>query len=299
MSEHRILLVENPAKLSIEHGQLKVSVNNENSYIAPRDIALLFLHHPAISLSHAVLNELAEAGALIISTNKRHMPSATLLPEAGHGKVVSRLFDQISVHRKALSRQLWKQLVQNRLNGQAWVLYRSGLPGSVALLRLASKVRSGDSANVESQGARKYWQELYQVTGRRREKQGANDPVNSRLNFGYTIVRSLVARSLVAAGLQPALGVGHHSTENALNLADDFIEPYRCLVERFVVSHLSNEPLTSIVKKELAELISEQVKMNGQEYRLPSAIMETVNSYVRILERGEGRLSLPDWPLEG
>jgi CRISPR-associated protein Cas1 len=169
----------------------------------------------------------------------------------------------------------------------------------VALLRLASKVRSGDSANVESQGARKYWQELYQVTGRRREKQGANDPVNSRLNFGYTIVRSLVARSLVAAGLQPALGVGHHSTENALNLADDFIEPYRCLVERFVVSHLSNEPLTSIVKKELAELISEQVKMNGQEYRLPSAIMETVNSYVRILERGEGRLSLPDWPLEG
>jgi CRISPR-associated protein Cas1 len=105
-----------------------------------------------------------------------------------------------------------------------------GKKGTFFLERLANKVQPGDSDQCEGQGARHYWKHLLSE-GFRRSKQGATDLLNARLNFGYAVLRSLIARNLACAGLNGCLGVGHCNQQNPFHLADDLIEPYRFLVE--------------------------------------------------------------------
>ena len=99
------------------------------------------------------------------------------------------------------------------------------------ILSYLSKVKSGDSENLEALGARKYWHLLFDKFTRDQKKQ---DPRNIALNYGYSIVRGAVARSLVSYGLLPTFGVFHHSEVNAYNLADDMIEPLRPMVDMVV-----------------------------------------------------------------
>jgi CRISPR-associated protein Cas1 len=103
----------------------------------------------------------------------------------------------------------------------------------------------------------------------------------------------MIARSLVMAGLNPALGLGHCSMENPFNLADDFIEPYRFVVERHVASNHAGE-FNSQVRKEMLNFVTQEIKLNGAGYRLPAAINESVASFVRILDGRAKQLSLPE-----
>ncbi len=102
----------------------------------------------------------------------------------------------------------------------------------------------------------------------------------------------MIARSIVMAGLNPALGLGHQSMENPFNLADDFIEPYRFVVERYVVLHHAGE-FNAQARKTLLGFVTHEIKLKNGGYRLPTAINETIASYVRILDGRASELSLP------
>lgn len=166
-----------------------------------------------------------------------------------------------------------------------------GRNGALRLDRMVDEVESGDSTHREGQAARHYWQHLFDDF--KREKEGAEDPTNSRLNYGYAILRSLVARELVSAGLSCELGIGHKSTENPFNLADDFMEPFRFTVERHVASLDTAAPLNSAAKREVAAFVESEVRLGKHNFRLLPAVRESVASYVRALEAGKGSLNLP------
>lgn len=294
MSEHRILIMENPAHLSIDLGRLKISREaSPDHHIAPDDIAVLLLHHPTISLTHSVITRLAKSGAMILSTDEKHLPCAMQIPLTSNVKQVPRLKAQIAFENSELSEVLWQQIVQSRLNSQAYLLDKSGSNAVNHLRRLANKVQPGDSGNLESQGARYFWQNCFGEP-HKRTKQGAEDWINSELNFGYAVLRSLVIRTLVSAGLHPALGIHHNSTENPGNLADDLLEPYRFLVEQLVIHDPPSESISPERKQYLASIIKQTVKIDDTDYRLTSAIQESVDSYIRVLNNKAKRLSLPE-----
>ncbi len=163
------------------------------------------------------------------------------------------------------------------------------------LERLAQEVQPADKTKCEGQGAKHYWANLFNGDFTR-EKQGAEDALNARLNFGYAVLRAMVARSLVLAGLNPALGLGHCNMENPFNLADDFIEPYRFVVERHIaISELTgfSTEFDSAARKAVLGFVECEIKLNGAGYRLPSAINESVASYVRVLDGRAKALNLP------
>ena len=294
MSEHRILLIENPACLSIDLSRLRIRREGyPDSFVSPKDIAVLCLHHHTIQISVHVLRILAESGANIIVTDATHHPCALLLPTVGNGDLVRRLRQQIELDGTTNKALLWQLIVQARLRTQAANLRSLGRKGVLRLERLAKEVQPGDSGKCEAQGARHYWAYLWEKEQSfKREKQGAQDAINARLNFGYAVLRSMVARSLVTAGLNPALGLGHSSMENPFNLADDFIEPYRFVVERHVASGEFGE-FNGLARKQLLSFVELEIKLGGSGYRLPAAIEETVNSFVRILDGRSEKLNLP------
>lgn len=224
-------------------------------------------------------------------TDESHMPSALMLPTAANRSAPSRLLRQIA-HMETLIRDtLWQALVQGRIRTQAATLRGFDLNGALRLERIVDEVEIGDRTHREGQAARHYWQYLFENFKRRKE--GATDGINARLNYGYSVLRSLVARELVAAGLSCELGLGHRNMENPFNLADDFMEPYRFTVERHVRQIDCNAPLDSSGKKDIVKFVESEVSMGKQDYRLLPAVRETVASYVRILESNKGQLALP------
>lgn len=292
MSEHRILLIENPTLLSVDLGRIKIKREGfADVFVLPRDIAVLCLHHHTIQVSVQVFRALAEAGTSVLVTDEIHHPCAWFLPQVGNGDLVRRLRQQMALDATTQKDILWQQLVKARLNTQAINLRALNRKGALRLERLASEVQLADKTKCEGQGAKHYWTYLYDNFSR--QKQGAEDAINARLNFGYAVLRSQIARSLVMAGLNPALGLGHCSIENPFNLADDFIEPYRFVVERFVATSEIREVFDGMARKQLLGFVELEIKMNGAGYRLPTAINETINSYVRVLDGRAKQLTLP------
>lgn len=292
MSEHRILLIENPALLSVDLGRLRIRRDGfDDTFVAPRDIAVLCMHHHTIQVSVQALRALAEAGASVMVTDEIHHPCAWLLPQVGNGELVRRLRQQMILDTNAKKGKLWQALVQARLSTQAANLRALNRKGALRLERLVSQVQPADKTKCEGQGAKHYWAYLFDEDFKR-EKQGAEDGMNARLNFGYAVLRAMVARSLVMAGLNPALGLGHSNMENPFNLADDFIEPYRFVVERHVASSELGE-FDGAARKAILGFVEYEIKLNGAGYRLPAAINESIASFVRVLDGRSDQLHLP------
>jgi len=294
MSADRILLIENPARISIDHGRLKIARDGEDdAFAATADIAVLCLHHHTVSLSVYVLRTLAAAGAAVLVTDEQHHPSALMLPVAGNQALLDRLEQQIAVRESKLTHTLWTQLVCSKVRTQAANLRFFELNGALRLERLVEQVKLGDPGNVEAQAARHYWRHFFGNDFTRR-REGAEDGLNVRLNYGYAVLRALVARQLVMNGLNIALGLGHKGRLNPFNLADDFTEPFRYLVERHVRAEgADTSPLTSKDKIVLLGFMEQEVSMGDQTFRVPSAVAESVESYCRAIERDAGELRLP------
>lgn len=296
MSADRILLIESPCSLSIDIGRVRIRREDKaDTHVAPMDVAVLVLHHHTISLSVGTLRELALAGACIMATDAQHMPCALMLPTQANRAAASRLRRQIAHLDDVLSQTLWQEIVRARIRTQAANLRHFELTGALRLDRVIDEVEIGDRTHREGQAARHYWQHLWQDAEPdfRREKQGADDPVNARLNFGYAVLRSLVARELVAAGLSPELGVGHHSSENPFNLADDFMEPYRFVVERAARPSAASGDFDAPARIAMSRIVEQTVRIGKKDYRLLPGVRETIASYVRVLESNKGELALP------
>lgn len=296
MSADRILLIESPCELNVDVGRVRVRrTDNPDVYVSPKDVAMLVLHHHTISLSVGVLRELSLAGASIMVTDLQHMPCALMLPTQANRAAAYRLRRQITHLDDALSQALWQEIVRSRIRTQAANLRHFELRGALRLERMVDEVEAADRTHREGQAARHYWQNLWHEVAPefKREKQGASDPVNAGLNFGYAVLRSLVARELVAAGLSPELGVGHHSSENPFNLADDFMEPYRFTVERVARRNLFDGEFDAPARVAMSRIIEQTVRIGRKDYRLLPGVRETVASYVRVLESSRGVLALP------
>lgn len=296
MSEEHILVIENPAHLSVDLGRLRLRRDGfEDVFFLPADVACVVLHHDAITVSHHALRVLADSGSTLLATDEHHMPSGIFLSAHGNRLSSSRLWSQIELHDSPEAEELWRQIVVSRLLTQAANLRDLEMNGALKLERFAERVMPGDSSNVEGQGAKHYWSAIF--TDFTREKRGASDGLNARLNYGYAIIRSLVARELVARGLTPELGLGHRNHANSFNLADDFMEPYRYVVERFVCTQDTDTEFVGAEKIALLRLLKCVVPIRNRDFRVTSAIAETVMSFLRILESGSGELLLPQgWP---
>jgi CRISPR-associated protein Cas1 len=228
MSEHRILLIENPARLSVELGRIRIEREEQKAlFILPSDIAVILIHHHSVEITAQALRVLVENRSIVIVTDEKHHPSGWLTPMYGLPQATLRLHQQINLNPEIRAR-LWQSIVRARIKTESINLRHFELNGALRLDRLSTEVEPGDRAHAEGQAAKHYWDYFF-GTDFKRDKQGAEDTLNAALNYGYAVLRAMVARELATASLTPMLGVGHISRENPFNLADDFMEPYLIL----------------------------------------------------------------------
>ncbi|HJT36296.1 MAG TPA: type II CRISPR-associated endonuclease Cas1, partial [Pirellulales bacterium] len=197
------------------------------------EIAVLIAAHPQVTFTQAVLGGLAAAGGIFIVCDERWLPAGMLLPLRGHHLQARRFQAQAAV-AAPVKKRLWQQIVRAKIETQAQAL--ETLHGDSAGLRpLVPLVRSGDPENIEARAARIYWPLLFADESFRRQWEAGDQ--NRLLNYGYAVLRAIVARALCAAGLHPTLGLHHHNQYSAFCLADDLMEPFRPVVD-IVVARL-------------------------------------------------------------
>lgn len=243
--------ISKPAKLSLERSQLKIQQLNANEItFAMEDMAYLILDTPQVTMTGALLAACAQYGCLVVTTDSKHMPNGTLLPFHGYHRQLHTVHQQLAL-TAAQKKRIWQAIIQNKIANQAENLKRQGkLHCAKDLLVLVRKVKSGDSDNVESKAARLYWKGLF--SDFRREQDGM-DRINCLLNYVYALLRSTLARNLSAVGFIPSVGLHHKNKQNAFNLADDCIEPWRPIADEYVCAYLSSHEGTECDTISLAD----------------------------------------------
>ncbi|MBO5868579.1 MAG: type II CRISPR-associated endonuclease Cas1 [Oscillospiraceae bacterium] len=285
----RNIVIENPAHISVKNQNLVIHTDAPHT-IPLEDISALLLESRQSTITTAALSQLGQCGCAVFVCDERHMPCAVLTPFQQHSRNLSVLRLQLEA-TEPCKKQLWRSIVQSKLRNQALCLDFCGFPEAAEELRTLSKrVRSGDSENAEATGAQLYFPALFGSGFTR----SADVPINSGLNYGYAILRGAMARQLAVYGFVPSLGLHHRSTLNSLNLADDWMEPFRPVVDLLVFALMEEmEELTPAVKRQLFNCLNLDIVSDGKHYTVAYAMERLVQSLGKALENSESRLLLP------
>ena len=306
----KTLCFSSPAYLSLRDAQLLIRLpeveTNEmltesfkkgsERTIPIEDIGVVVLDNRRITITSGVLEALLENNAAVITCDQRSMPVGLLLPLCGNTTQNERFRDQLEVS-VPLKKQLWQQTVRQKIQNQAYVLAQVTGKEEKAMNVWTDNVRSGDPDNIEARAAAYYWRYLFPdiptfVRGREGE------PPNNLLNYGYAILRAVIARALVGSGLLPTLGIHHHNRYNAYCLADDIMEPYRPYVDQLVIEIIRKVDnyalLTKEIKMELLGIPMLDVVIAGKRSPLMIAAQQTTASLYKCFSGELRRISYPE-----
>lgn len=293
----RTLYFGNPAYLKTANEQLVIEMHDsgETKSTPIEDIGLLLLDHQQITITQSLLAKLLANNTAVITCDNTHHPAGMLLSLDGNTLQSQKFQAQIDAS-VPLKKQLWQQTVTAKIENQAALLAIQREDNKL-LLHYAKDVKSGDSENHEAKAAAHYWKHIFpDFLEFRRERYGP--PPNNLLNYGYAILRALVARSLTGSGLLPTLGIHHRNQYNAYCLADDIMEPYRPYVDQVVCQIIRGNgkflEMTPSMKKALLELPTMDVRIDGQKSPLMNAVQRTTASLAKCFEGKTRKILYPE-----
>lgn len=308
----KTLYFGNPAYLSLRNSQLVIKLPEvEKNDTLPEnfkkqaevtkpieDIGVVVLDNKQITITSGAMEALLENNCALITCDSHSMPTGLMLPLYGNTTQNERFRHQIDASLP-LKKQLWQQTIQYKINNQASVLHDLR-DEEVRCMRVwAKEVRSGDTDNMEGRAAAYYWKYLFgqHIDGFTRDRDGV--PPNNLLNYGYAILRAVIARALVTSGLLPTLGIHHHNRYNAYCLADDIMEPYRPYVDELVYKLVKNkglptDGLTREWKADLLAIPTLDVVISGKRSPLMVAAGQTTASLYKCFSGELRKIAYPE-----
>lgn len=283
---------QDKARLSCKLDNLLIEAEDETELVPLKDIAALVLSNRHVVLTQPLLSSLSCSNVVVIICDERRIPCGMILPLSSH-YAQAQVFEIQSRLSAPSKKRVWRSLVKAKIMAQAKVL--TLVRGEdFGLFRLAQEVKSGDTTNVEGRAARKYWVSLFHPSFKR-DFQSPDE--NAFLNYGYALIRGLVARALCSSGLHPCLGVHHHHRSNPFALADDFIEPLRPFVDYqvwfWVSENGSSQGLTREGKAFLLSRFVDRFAIGGQYRTLFSGLNQMASSFVKVCRGEQIDISIP------
>ena len=293
----RTLYFGNPTYLKTKDEQLvfESPQTGEQNTVPIEDIGVLILDHQQLTITQATIAKLLENNVALITCDQRHHPVGMMLNLDGNS-LQSRKFQAQIETSIPLKKQLWQQTVSCKISNQAFLLESHKIP-TKNIRNWAKAVKSGDSENHEAIAAAYYWKVLFPLfPDFKRDPEG--EPPNNLLNYGYAILRAVVARSLVASGLLPTLGIFHRNQYNAYCLADDIMEPYRPFVDKLVWQIVRNNgqylEINPSMKKDLLQIPAMDVIINNEKSPLLVAVQKTTASLSKCFEGKLRKILYPE-----
>ena len=289
----RTLAFTKPYHLSLKNRQMIIRAKDDSgtdASVPVEDIGFVILENQEISITMPLLNALADNNAAVIVCSEKFMPNAMLMNLDSNSTQGENFRAQLSA-TEPLKKNIWKQVVEAKIRNQAALLRKLGKDGD-ALKLYYQNVKSGDSDNREGVAAKLYWDKLFD--GEFMRFRTGPSP-NEMLNYGYTVLRAAVARSLTGSGLLPAIGIFHRNRYNAFPLADDVMEPYRPFVDEIVFHLYANgeDNLNKYSKSEILKLLYKDTFFENTTRPLDIGLSMTTASLVRCYNGLQKKIIYP------
>lgn len=283
----RTVSIRNKAYLHTDHKSLVIERDDGMDRRVPLDdICVLVIDDQRITLSARLLSDMADAGIGVLMCGSNHMPNGIALPLGAHSRYAGLVEQQLSMS-KPLVKQLWQKIVKRKIENQAAVLRLVGLDDS-ELISYARDVKSGDSTNREAVAAARYFDALIEEGTR------WDSIWTAPLNYGYAVLRAGLAQAAVSRGWMVSRGLHHRSEQNAFNLVDDMIEPFRPLIDAIAFSQGVASPLSPEDKRALTRVHEVAVEMGARRVSCQRACMEAFESLrAALIEDDAELLELP------
>lgn len=295
----RTIYFGNPAYLSTKNEQLVIIYpkdENKDSISVPiEDIGIVVMDCSRITITQTLISKLIDNNVALITCNDKHMPQGLILNLDGN-HIQQEIFTKQINASEPLKKNLWQQTIKAKIHNQAIMLKIMG-NNIEKMLYWEKSVKSGDTANHEARAAAFYWKTIFKdyIKNFKRGREEAEP--NNLLNYGYAILRAIVARSLVGSGLLPTLGIHHHNKYNAYCLADDIMEPYRPFVDSMILQMLEIGDdiydLNNNIKAKLLQLPVIDVMIDGNRSPLMIAVQRTTASLVKCFSGESKKILYP------
>ncbi len=293
----------NPTYLSLKDKQLVIKklddldINGKPKIVTRpiEDIGVIVLENKQITITLGAIDALIQNNCAIITCDSKCMPNGLMLPLESNNIQSERFREQINASIP-LKKQLWQQTIRQKILNQAAILEKYTDTTAKCMRVWANDVKSGDSDNLEGRAAAYYWKNLFKIKDFTRQQEGI--PPNNLLNYGYAILRAIIARALVSSGLLPTLGIHHHNKYNAYCLADDIMEPYRPYVDEVVLNIIKEgfdiNNLSLEIKSRLLTIPVLDVVINDKRSPLMIAATQTTASLYKCFSGELRKINYPE-----
>ena len=286
---YRNVVISSAVRITVKNEQLEISGEISGS-VPIEDIRTLVLESRASTISTYALSLLAQRGVCVYLCDEQHLPCAVIAPFCQNSRQKKQIELQFSQTKPKL-KNMWSEIVISKISNQAKCLELCGHEKECVnnLNALTRRVLSGDSSNVEAFSAMVYFSHLFGADFSRSD----DCDINSALNYGYSILRGYICRTLAKYGYEPSIGIHHCSQLNNFNFADDVIEPFRPIVDLFVAKKCVGIPFDKGVKRELISILNYEMEYNGEKHSVAYAIELTVQSIGKNFTGEKDHLVLP------
>ena len=287
---YRNLFISNKATIRTEKEQLLIVTDKLNK-VPIEDINSIVIENIQSFISIYTLMKLAEKNTTVYICDQKHLPCALLLPYSQNSRYleVIRVQESLSEVQK---KQLWRKIILAKIRNQAKCLQIMSKENEAQILyKLSQRTLSGDKSNTEATAANVYFKALFDKSFNRRDDEDAR---NGLLNYGYAIIRGQIARLIAGYGFLAMKGIHHKNVQNPYNLVDDFIEPFRPIVDLFVAGQPIEIELNSDLKHQLYNLLNADILIQQKHYSVAYAAELMIQSFTRFCFDKSNDLALPE-----
>ncbi len=278
--------------MHFKDNQLVIEKENASSKIPLEDISYVLIEDSTTVLTTRLLAEFGKNAIALIICDETFEPTSIMYPYNYHFKQLEVFSRQLEI-TEDVKNEFWNQIVKRKIENSVRVLEMTSkeeFPIS-KLNEYVNEVVDGDKKNREGLAAKMYFRSIFGNDFIR----FYDDKINAALNYGYTIIASAIIRNLAVFGLNTYLGIHHNSKINNFNLAYDFLEPYRSIVDKYVFDNQDEIvfPLSFEFRKKLINLLNKEVLHNNKKYTVEYSISLLIKSYIKSFSTGEIILDLP------
>lgn len=289
---YRQVIIKKSEKLHFKDKQLIIDKDNQSTKIPLEDINYILIEDSTTIITTRLLAELGKNAISLIVCDERFDPTSIMYPYNYHFKQLDVFTHQLEID-DSIKNEFWNQIVKRKIENSIRVLEMTSkeeFPIS-KLNEYINEVIEGDSKNREGLAAKIYFRSIFGSDFIR----FYDDNINAALNYGYTILASAIIRNLAVYGLNTYLGIHHNSKINNFNLAYDFLEPYRSVIDKFVYDNKDDIvlPLSFEFRKKLINLLNKEVLHQNKKYTIEYSISLLIKSYIKSFSTGEIKLDLP------
>jgi len=289
---YRQVIIKKSEKLHFKDNQLIIDKDESSTKVPLEDINYILIEDSSTILTTRLLAELGKNAISLIVCDEIFEPTSIMYPYNYHFKQLDVFSHQLEID-DSIKNEFWNQIVKIKIENSIRVLEMTSkeeFPIS-KLTEYINEITDGDSKNREGLAAKMYFRSLFGSDFIR----FYDDNVNAALNYGYTVIASAIIRNLAVHGLNTYLGIHHSSKINNFNLAYDFLEPYRSVVDKFVYDNKDDIvlPLSFEFRKKLINLLNEEVLHQNKKYTIEYSIGLLIKSYIKSFSTGEIKLDLP------